>query len=57
MEKEEGEEKENTEDTGEEEEDDWPETNGKCDDNRLKDVELPTKEQQNTNSHHWRNNI
>ena len=48
MEKEEGEEKENRE----EKEEDWPEANGKCDDNRLKDVELPTKEQQNTNSHH-----
>ena len=54
MEKEEGEEKKNMEEKGE---DDWPEANGKCDDNWLKDVELPTKEQQNTNSHHYRNNI
>ena len=40
----------------EEKEDAWPEANGECDDNWLKDVELPAKEQQNTHSHHYREN-
>ena len=29
-----------------------PESNGKRDDNRLKDIQLPAEEQEDTNGHH-----